>query len=281
MLRLADSNDAHLMILGLRLDDLTPEVLAGYRHCPTVPSFAALLAAPVELVAAVAPALAADLAAAGPRLRAELPASGGALVILVPYKPPPSEAMRGDGFVDSFLASAPLLRAIGAARRDPPLETLCYRVLSAVASGEACVDRLLVRQLPNDAARPVPAAISDARAAVIMPHRGNIRHLETALRYLGKSTGMPLSVRVGLDVERPAVYRPLAGAPAEFYAAHPAGCGPYVIRQALINRSLEAALVWQDSDDIPCADRFVTLWSEIESSGCDLAGSHELRLNEL
>ncbi|HTX35419.1 MAG TPA: glycosyltransferase, partial [Bryobacteraceae bacterium] len=177
--------------------------------------------------------------------------------------------------------SAPLLRAIGAARRDPPLETLCYRVLSAVASGEACVDRLLVRQLPYDAARPLPAAVSDARAAVIMPHRGNIRHLETALRYLGKSTGMPLSVRVGLDVERPAVYRSLAGAPAEFYAAHPAGCGPYVIRQALINRSLEAALVWQDSDDIPCADRFVTLWSEIESSGCDLAGSHELRLNEL
>ncbi len=92
---------------------------------------------------------------------------------------------------------------------------------------------------------------------------------------------MPISVRVGLDVERPAVYQALAGMPAEFYAARPAGCGPYVIRQALINRSLETALVWQDSDDIPCADRFVTLWSEIEASGCDLVGSHELRLNEL
>jgi hypothetical protein len=281
MLRLAISADAPRLILGLRLDELTPETLADWRECATVPTFGALLGGPADLVAAVAPALVMDFAAEALRLRAELADGAAALVILVARKPPPKTGMRGDGVVDSFVASAPLVRALGALNEKTPLAALCYRVLSAVAGGTASIDRLLVRQLPYDAAPAVPRAASEASAAVLIPHRGSIRHLETALRYAGKTVGMNYKVRVGLDVDRPRHYRALAAGGAEFYAVQPAPRGLFVIRQELADRSPETALVWQDSDDLPCADRFAALWAEMESSGCDMVGSHELRLDEM
>ncbi len=54
-----------------------------------------------------------------------------------------------------------------------------------------------------------------------------------------------------------------------------------MIRQELANRSLEPALVWQDSDDLPTTDRFAALWAEMQSTGCQMVGSQELRLDEL
>ena len=280
MWRAADSSNAPRLILGLRLDELTPGIVAGWRECATVSPLAAALAAS-DLVASLAPALAADFAAAAARLGAELPAGSSALVILLPRKAPPGNGMRGDGLVDSFLATAPLLRALGLADEEMSPAALCYRVLAAVAGGEICVDRLLVRQLPYPAVAPLPEAVPEASAVVVVAHRGSIRHLEVALRYVSKTVGMTCQVRVGLDVEHPGGYRALAAAGGEFYAVRPAPRGPFVVRQELANRSTETALAWQDSDDLPCADRFATLWREIETSGCDLVGIHELRLDEL
>jgi hypothetical protein len=57
--------------------------------------------------------------------------------------------------------------------------------------------------------------------------------------------------------------------------------GPYVIRQELANRCDEPMLLFQDSDDVSCYDRFTTLCAEMRHSGCDLIGSHELQVDEV
>ncbi len=205
MLRLADSPHAGGSILGLRRDDLDSEMLSADRTGAAVASFAELLGSSVELVAALGAGLVADFAASAVRLRAELPDDGGTLVILVPRKTPPPSAVRRDGVVDSFLASASLLRALGPLDPDISLAALCYRLLSAVANGAASVDRLLVRQLPYDENWRAPETVLHAAAALI-PHRGDIGHLETALRYVARSQGMRVKARVGLDVDRPSKY---------------------------------------------------------------------------
>jgi hypothetical protein len=67
----------------------------------------------------------------------------------------------------------------------------------------------------------------------------------------------------------------------EFYQVLGAPVGPYVIRQNLASRSNEDLLVFHDSDDISCYDRFSCLRAEMARTGCDLVGSHECRVDEI
>jgi len=281
MLRL-DSAVSRGLILGLRRDEFAPEILKEWRNCATVPSFAGLLAPEIELVAAIGPELIAAFEADAVPLRAELPAGGDPLIFLVKRSAPPLKRVRADGIVDALVAGAGLLRSrsLGAIDANVRIEDLCYRVLFAVGAGEADASALLVRQLPYPADWSLTRVGPEARAALIMAHRGSVDYLKTALRYIARNAGLPVKVRVGLDVERPEAYAALAGS-AEFYYVRPAPCGPYVVRQELVQRSLEPAFIWQDSDDLPCSDRFVRLWAELESSGCGMVGSHELKLDEI
>ena len=54
-----------------------------------------------------------------------------------------------------------------------------------------------------------------------------------------------------------------------------------MIRQELAGRSSEPLLALQDSDDLSCYDRFTALSAEIAATGCDMIGSHELRVDEI
>ena len=199
--------------------------------------------------------------------------------------PPRREAPRIDPYygdpVSSFLCSPSVFGEFLALRRECSPQDICFTLLQAIASGEINVDRLLVRQLPDTRRKAPPRAVRPK--ALIMPHRGEPRYLRTALKYLFRTAGDSLTVRVGLDVEDTSPYIDLASEyPAvEFFHGSPAPVGPYVIRQELAELSTEPLLSLQDSDDLSCHDRFTALSEALNETGCDLAGSQELCLDEI
>lgn len=206
----------------------------------------------------------------------EMRGAGRAAIVLLPWRDAPLQTMRADGEVRSFLCSKELLRNI----RRLPRGQMCFRLLSAILDGELDVDRLLIRQLPFRGWRSNRAA--PGPAAVIMAHRGSRRHLETALTFIQRARGQGIQCRVGLDVENVAAYRSLVRAhpSVEFLRFGVAPVGPYVVRQELANRSREARLIFHDSDDVSCADRFAVLHEEMRRTRCELVGCHQLVVDE-
>jgi hypothetical protein len=211
-----------------------------------------------------------------------LPLNRPAVIVLAPRRPPPALECSSDGLVSSFLCSASVFRKLVAIIGDIAPRNLCFELLQAVLNGAIEVDRILVRQIPD----PAPACLAappKERAALVMAHRGQEQHLRAALTYLSKSKGLDLRVRVGLDVDEPNDYRAVRRdyPQVEFFRVNPPPVGPYVIRHELANRSQERLLTLQDSDDISCSDRFVTLHANMCATGCDMIGSHELRVDEI
>jgi hypothetical protein len=168
-----------------------------------------------------------------------------------------------------------------ALRRECSPQDICYTLLLAIANGEIAVDRLLVRQLPDPNRKATRERVTPK--ALIMPHRGVPAYLRTALNYLNRTAGDSLKVRVGLDVEDASPYAGFAREfpKVEFFHASPAPVGPYVIRQELAERSPELLLSLQDSDDLSCYDRFAALSEALDETGCGMAGSQELCLDEI
>lgn len=65
----------------------------------------------------------------------------------------------------------------------------------------------------------------------------------------------------------------------DFYCFEPNPLGPYLIRNWLIDNSENSVIVFQDSDNIPCSDRFSTLTDFMIKNQCQLCGSHEISLD--
>jgi hypothetical protein len=202
------------------------------------------------------------------------------LIILIPRRPAPTYGYDEEG-IFSFICSASVFRDLLAYREGISTDRLCFAMLYAMLNGHVKVDRVLTRQIPY--ANPTTLRREEATAAVIMPHRGKLEHLERALYFLGRMASENMLIRVGLDEERPCEYAPLLNRyPAiELFYATPSRLGPYVIRQELASRCDEPMLLFQDSDDVSCHDRFTTLYAEMRHSGCDLVGSHELQVDEV
>lgn len=211
----------------------------------------------------------------------EIDRGATAFIVLVPRRPPPQTDSDYAEPVSSFFCSSDIFARFLALGIDCWATTLCFAILRAIASGEIEVDRLLVRQIPT-APRRLDSGETPANA-LIMPHRGDAAHLRVALKYVEKSAGSPVAVRVGLDENDDCVHATLSRdyPRVEFFRFHPAPVGPYVIRQDLAERSAEQLLTLQDADDLSCHDRFVRLAQGLAETGCDIIGSHELCLDEL
>jgi hypothetical protein len=200
------------------------------------------------------------------------------LIVLMPRRPAPVAYEEVEVF--SFICSASVFRDLLAFREGIPTNRLCFAMLYAILNGHVQVDKILVRQIPYSS----PAALhQEDAAAVIMPHRGKLEHLERALYFLNQMAGRNILTRVGLDEERPWEYETLLDSypDIEFFYAKPSRIGPYVIRQELADRSDEPLLLFQDSDDVSCYDRLITLAAEMRHTGCDFVGSHELQVDEV
>jgi hypothetical protein len=210
-------------------------------------------------------------------------ASPSAAIVLIGWRPAPEKEAKTDCRITSFLCSVPVFRiALQWAPKGPlRLRQLCFYVLDAIINDRVAVDRLLVRQLPWRP-EPAPANGTKSDSVVIMPHRGTVRHLATALGFLHNGEAPP-RIRVGLDVDDPHEYTELARkfSDVEFFVARPAPVGPYVIRQELAHRSSEPVIVLHDSDDVSSSNRLEVLTREMQRTDCDFVGSHELRVDEI
>ena len=237
-------------------------------------------ALPGEQVAVLDPSLLADFEDCFRQVLDEIPAALRTLVVLTKWYRAPLRGEREDEVVTSFVCSTSVLEDLREIDPECPPDQLCYALLEAILNGLLSVDRILVRQLPY---APAPPPVESEAASLIMAHRGRYRHLDTSLHYLTCTGGLDLRVRVGLDCEPPEAYEGLARRypQVEFYNLQPAPLGPYVIRQELAKRSTEPLMAFHDSDDVSCFDRFSSLYGEMQRTGCDLIGSHELRVDEI
>lgn len=206
---------------------------------------------------------------------------GTALTLLVPWQAPPERFPRNDGSVRSFAASYGLFQAASA--EVDSLEDACYRALwSALSSAGTVVDHLTVVHMGAPGATVSPAA-DVVEAALIVPHRGSMTHLEVCLGYLARQTAQPARVQVCFDEEiTPAHEALMERAPGvEYFATEPCNVGPYIARHTLGLRSPEEVVVWHDSDDASCSDRLAVSFAEMQRRGLELMGCHELRLDEI
>ena len=200
--------------------------------------------------------------------------------VLLPWLAPPTNENRFDGPVSSFACRRATFQTL-VRTADAHVSSLCYALLDGIMNQRIAVDRLAVRQLPY-----VPSPLTSSaspRASLIMAHRGRRQYLRTALRYISQANGLDVRARIGLDEDDPSAFASIADAfpSAQFFRVMPAGAGPYVVRQELARRSREPLLVFHDSDDISCYDRFLAQEAELRRTGCDLVGCHELRVDEM
>lgn len=213
------------------------------------------------------------------RALGEHPAHGDtpALTLLVPPRPAPDAAC-SKHLVTAFIATGGWVRAMLQAR-DLAAPDLCYRLLSAILAGPEPAARLRIvdRTTPDD----VVAASSRPSIDVILPHRGGAALLGAALDGLSRQT-LPARTILCFD-ERPdpALVRRLAGCAAlALHQVVPDPAGPYVPRQHFALSSTADYVAFQDLDDISMPARLAML-AAAAASGADLAGSHELRCDEI
>ena len=211
----------------------------------------------------------------------DIPENDSTLMVLLPRRIAPEVDPHYGDAATSFLCSPAVFSAFLALKVDCWVQSNLFVLLRAVTDGSIHIDRLLVRQLPETKHR-TPRDCGTPKA-LLMPHRGDPRHLRTALDYLFRTAGNSMSVGVGLDVEEASDYGSFVKEYREvkFFQSHPAPVGPYVIRQELAERSSEPLICLQDSDDISCHDRFTVLSDALAETGCGIVGSHELCLDEI
>lgn len=233
-----------------------------------------------------------------PRLRADLERYRPEVAVLLPFRRAariePIRRRRIHSFGHAGLDVEGLCALHGEAPRDEWAYRSCREALGRGPAERAA--RLLVRELPPR--RPVErlgAAIGlrglgrlpdpppdpgpDA-AVVAIPHAGDLEPLAALLGLL--EAIRPASVRVAVGFDEPVsdAHRALVDRfPAfEFWALEPCGGGPYVFRAFVASRAPEPWVIFQDSDDIPCVDRFSSLLASAGSA--DVLGSWELQVDE-
>jgi hypothetical protein len=230
-----------------------------------------------------------------PDLIREVAVSPSSVIVLVPWIEPPQAGTRDDGVVTSFLCTPDVAHALWSPGLARSPANACFELLCGVLNQRMSVGRLVVRQLPAPPAVSMSPAMSmspatpaeassDGRTALVMAHRGSPSHLATALRGINAADGVErVEINVGLDVDTLDEYEDVrARFPAvRLFQAAPTPAGPFVIRQALIEHASEDYYCLHDSDDLSCADRFAAQRDELERTGVDMIGCHELRVDEI
>ncbi len=255
----------------------------GLARAEAVNSLAGLPGPGVDAIAVLAPDVAALFAASAANLFQDAPWQEPWATVLLPWQEPPTRSIRADGTAKSFCCSSRVFSDLLKTAHLESIESQCFNLLDAILNGSVEVERLLVRQLPIHHSEATPVG-PDQSAALIMAHRGPKRFLTTALRSIRDAAGSSqVTVRVGLDLEDVSDYEDVAQTfpEVEFYDVDGAPVGPYIIRQSLIDRSREHLIIFHDSDDFSCYDRFSRQATEVRERNVEVVGSHELRVDEL
>lgn len=198
-------------------------------------------------------------------------------ILLTPRKAAPLYGMSVDEDVNSFSCSFDNFRKLIERFKEGllPMKSLLFELVDQILIGDCQIERLLVRQIPIKSSEIINVAPCD----VIIPHRGSNSHLNKLLFMLDKIKN--LDVHIGMDqLISSEIYNLTNSYPKHnYYSFEPNPIGPYVIRNWLIDHCSHDYIIFQDSDDIPCSDRFEKLVDYVINTGCELCGSHEILLD--
>lgn len=114
---------------------------------------------------------------------------------------------------------------------------------------------------------------------VIIPHRGNGFYLKNVLHFLSHIKGIVQYVGIDQKIDERVAQIIKKNTKISFYNFSPSPVGPYVVRNTLIDQGKNELIFFQDSDDFPCSDRFEQISDFMYHNGCELCGSHELRMD--
>jgi len=198
-------------------------------------------------------------------------------VIITNRIDPPPYSVRADEFIYSFGCNFDSFRKLVCDLRLHNLfaDNFLFELLDFIFEGHSDFKKVIVRQFPIKSTMTRSHDLLD----VVIPHRGQIDYLNSVLFFLTPLKN--LKVRVGIDQRMTDDTLALGklNPNVSFYNFNPNPAGPYVIRNELIDKGTNSTIFFQDSDDIPCADRFDLLTNFMSCTGSQLCGSHELRLD--
>jgi len=198
-------------------------------------------------------------------------------IILTPQKNPPKHTASEDECVYSFCCSLAFFnQTFNSSGKIRITSTdLLFTLLERITQGSSHFNKILVKQLPFSIKHIIPNADVD----VVIPHRGENLYLRNVLHYLSYIKGTVGFVGIDQEIDK-GIETILSHRPEiSVYNFSPNPVGPYVIRNTLIDQGKSALIFFQDSDDLPCADRFQLLSEYMNRSGSALCGSHELRMD--
>lgn len=200
-----------------------------------------------------------------------------AFIILTKRKEAPKYHIREDETVYSFSCSFHHFKKMV---KNNSLATfsarnLLFELIVFIAQHKVSIDKILVRQIPFTTELYQIKRNID----VIIPHRGQIKYLANLLQYLQKIPKLNLFAGIDQPVvdEDLSILMQYQGVNFFLFKAEP--LGPYVVRNQLINQGNSEFIFFQDSDDIPCADRFARLSNYMVEEDVQLCGSHEIRMD--
>jgi len=160
---------------------------------------------------------------------------------------------------------------------------LCYNLMLSVLNKEAEIEQVIVHQIGHPNVSFFKKNTPAVSAEIIIPHRGNLEDLETALQYVTKQRAKPSKVSVCFDelVADQHFYISDKYQHTDFYLNYPTGIGPYPSRDALARSTQEDIIIFHDSDDISTFDRVGKLTTHLIENNLDAVGSHELRVDTI
>jgi len=199
-------------------------------------------------------------------------------IILTERRAAPLSSVKAGEYVPSFSCNIPAFREMAANYSiiDLRSDHLLFNLLDHILEGRYSFEQILIRQIPF-----MREEIAEGRNCdVVIPHKGNNLFLQNLLLHLNRIN--KLKIHVGLDQITPV--NEIASIQNKnpeitFYDCEPNPVGPYVIRNWLIDNSSDELVFFQDSVDIPCADRFEKIGAFMSQNECQLCGSHELRID--
>lgn len=196
-------------------------------------------------------------------------------VLLTQRKQSPLYQVSMDEHIYSFSCGFHHFREI-IRRQNPKVflrRNLLFELLDDI--GNSGINCILVRQLPVDLTEVAAVHHCD----VVVPHRGNLPYFRTLLKFLEPVSF--INVYVGADQH---IIRELSSLKRSYphfsyFAFRPNPVGPYVVRNWLADQGEADLIFFQDSDDIPCGDRFERLADYMTSRSIPLCGSHEIKMD--
>ena len=207
------------------------------------------------------------------------------VLLLISWRRPPVTGVRNDGPINSFVCS---WAAFSNQSISPESNFNIFDLLTSVIAS-AQFPRVWALQFPCDLplANAFCSLQPDCTSSSIdwvIPHAGDHNFLISCLKFVRVANESARgAVFIGIDDPWSENYTELQRSFPEvnWHQSLPPKAGPYVIKNALINKSQAKLICFQDSDDVPCANRLALLSLAVAGLKAAMIGSHEIRVNEI